>query len=146
VLVEDGEILVLGGLIDDQLRDTVSKVPLLGDIPLLGWLFRSHNTSKEKQNLMVFMRPSILRDAGAAAFHTNRKYNYLRAQQIDAGVNGFGLLKDERNPLLPPLQNLVVPVDSSAEKLESPLNAQDKHLEKDHSISDDDGFDDEDFE
>jgi len=124
VLVEDGEILVLGGLIDDQLRDNVSKVPVLGDIPLLGWLFRSHTTSKDKQNLMVFMRPSILRDASAAAFHTNRKYNYLRAQQIDAGVNGFGLLKDESNPLLPPLQNLVVPEDASADKLESPLSKE----------------------
>lgn len=70
------------------------------------------------------MRPSILRDASAAAFHTNRKYNYLRAQQIDAGVNGFGLLKDESNPLLPPLQNLVVPEDASADKLESPLSKE----------------------
>jgi len=126
VLVEDGEILVLGGLIDDQLRDNVSKVPVLGDIPLLGWLFRSHTTSKEKQNLMVFMRPSIMRDAGTAAYHTNQKYNYLRAQQIDAGINGFGLLKDESNPLLPPLQNLVVPEDASDTKLESPLNEAEK--------------------
>ena len=130
VLVEDGEILVLGGLIDDQLRDNVSKVPVLGDIPLLGWLFRSHTTSKEKQNLMVFMRPSIMRDAGAAAYHTNQKYNYLRAQQIDAGINGFGLLKDESNPLLPPLQNLVVPADASDAKLESPLNKEEKTREE----------------
>lgn len=120
VLVEDGEILVLGGLIDDTLRDTVSKVPVLGDIPLLGWLFRSHTTSKEKQNLMVFMRPSIMRDEGASAFHTNRKYNYLRAQQISAGSSGFGLLNEESSPLLPPLQHLVIPVDSSSDKLESP--------------------------
>ncbi len=120
VLVEDGEILVLGGLIDDTLRDTVSKVPVLGDIPLLGWLFRSHTTSKEKQNLMVFMRPSIMRDEGASAFHTNRKYNYLRAQQISAGSSGFGLLNEESSPLLPPLQHLVIPVDSTSDKLESP--------------------------
>ena len=128
VLVEDGEILVLGGLIDDQLRDTVSKVPVLGDIPLLGWLFRSHSTSKEKQNLMVFMRPSIMRDAGSAAHHTNQKYNYLRAQQIDAGVNGFGLLKEESSPLLPPLQKLAVPPDSSDDKLQSPLNKSSKKV------------------
>ncbi len=112
VLVEDGEILVLGGLIDDQLRDSVSKVPILGDIPLLGWLFRSHNTSKEKQNLMIFMRPSIMRNAEAAAYHTNRKYNYLRAQQINAGSNGFGLLKDESTPLLLPLDELATPPDA----------------------------------
>ncbi len=106
VLVEDGEILVLGGLIDDTLRDQVSKVPVLGDIPLLGWLFRSHSTTKEKQNLMVFMRPSIMRDSGAAAFHTNQKYNYLRAQQIDATENGFGLLSEQSAPLLPPLEEI----------------------------------------
>ncbi len=106
VLVEDGEILVLGGLIDDTLRDQVSKVPVLGDIPLLGWLFRSHSTTKEKQNLMVFMRPSIMRDPGSAAFHTNQKYNYLRAQQIDATEQGFGLLSEQSAPLLPPLEEL----------------------------------------
>jgi general secretion pathway protein D len=142
VLVEDGEILVLGGLIDDQLRDTVSKVPLLGDIPLLGWLFRSHTTSKEKQNLMVFMRPSIMRDAGAAAFHTNRKYNYLRAQQINAGENGFGLLNDESSPLLPPLQHLVIPADASSERLESPHTEQES---KSESEPETDVFDDDDF-
>jgi general secretion pathway protein D len=103
VLVEDGEILVLGGLIDDTLRDQVSKVPLLGDIPLLGWLFRSHSTTKDKQNLMVFMRPSIMRDGAAAYHHTNEKYNYLRAQQIDAGQQGFGLLREQSTPLLPEL-------------------------------------------
>jgi len=108
VLVEDGEILVLGGLIDDTLRDQVSKVPVLGDIPLLGWLFRSHSTAKEKQNLMVFMRPSIMRNAADASYQTNQKYNYLRAQQIDAGENGFGLLKQKSSPLLPELKEKIV--------------------------------------
>ncbi|VAW61428.1 General secretion pathway protein D [hydrothermal vent metagenome] len=140
VLVEDGEILVLGGLIDDALRDQVSKVPLLGDIPLIGWLFRSHTTSKEKQNLMVFMRPSIMRDAGAAAFHTNRKYNFLRAQQIDAGINGFGLLNEESSPLLPPLQDMVTPRNASSDKLQSPLSKTDKEVEEHNEL------DGEDFE
>lgn len=120
VLVEDGEILVLGGLIDEKLRDTVSKVPLLGDIPLLGWLFRSHGTSNEKQNLMVFMRPSILRDASDASFMTNRKYNFLRAQQIQAGENGFGLLKQGMSPLLPPLEQLSNHLNSSSENEDLP--------------------------
>lgn len=119
-----------------MLRDTVSKVPVLGDIPLLGWLFRSHSTSKEKQNLMVFMRPSIMRDANESAYHTNQKYNYLRAQQIDAGENGFGLLKDESNPLLPPLQNLVVPPDASSDRLESPIKKDE--IKSDESDEDDD--------
>ena len=103
VLVEDGEILVLGGLIRDTILDTQSKVPVIGDIPLLGQLFRYRNTSKRKQNLMMFLRPSILRDQQTTAWHTSRKYNYLRAQQIQAGEKGFGLLRDEKSPLLPPL-------------------------------------------
>jgi len=117
VLVEDGEILVLGGLIDDKLSDQVSKVPVLGDIPLLGWLFRSHSTSKEKQNLMVFMRPSIMRDANSAAYHTNQKYNYLRAQQINADETGFGLLKEKSAPLLPELKHKteIIPVTEEDE-------------------------------
>jgi len=119
VLVEDGEILVLGGLIDDTLRDQVSKVPLLGDIPLLGWLFRSHSTTKEKQNLMVFMRPSIMRDGAAAYYHTNEKYNYLRAQQIDAGEQGFGLLREQSTPLLPELPPYVEKTDKATSSKDS---------------------------
>ncbi len=119
VLVEDGEILVLGGLIDDVARDNVQKVPILGDIPLLGALFRSHSTSKDKQNLMIFMRPSILRDKDAAILKTNEKYNYLRAQQIQAGENGFGLLSDEKNKILPELKQL-------KEQAEKPANASTK--------------------
>ena len=106
VLVEDGEILVLGGLIDDTMRDREDKVPLLGDIPILGALFRSNSTTKTKQNLMIFMRPQIMRDRADAVYHTNEKYNYLRAQQIQADEEGFGLLKDENTPLLPPIENI----------------------------------------
>ncbi len=124
VLVEDGEILVLGGLIDDTLRDQVSKVPLLGDIPLLGWLFRSHSTTKEKQNLMVFMRPSIMRDGAAAYYHTNEKYNYLRAQQINAGEQGFGLLREQSAPLLPELPPYVEKKDQATPNEEPADNKQ----------------------
>ncbi|MFW2373968.1 MAG: type II secretion system secretin GspD [Gammaproteobacteria bacterium] len=118
VLVEDGEILVLGGLIDDAMRDTESKVPLLGDIPLLGHLFRYRSTSKLKQNLMIFMRPSIMRDNAAAMYHTHEKYNYLRAQQIHADDQGFGLLKDENTPLLPSINNVTPAKVKPQSKLE----------------------------
>ncbi|MDH5484901.1 MAG: type II secretion system secretin GspD [Gammaproteobacteria bacterium] len=120
VLVEDGEVLVLGGLIDDNMRDRVQKVPILGDVPLLGALFRSHSTSKSKQNLMIFMRPSILRDKASALYHTNDKYNYLRAQQIQASEKGFGLLRDEAAPLLPPLNELSSPENKPESQLQSP--------------------------
>jgi len=143
VLVEDGEILVLGGLIDDTMRDTVSKVPLLGDIPLLGWLFRSHGTTKEKKNLMIFMRPKILRDKADAIYHTNEKYNYLRAQQIEAGRKGFGLLSDEKTPLLPAIDNLSPSGVKPESKLNNPEKTENKIIKKQNN-DDDDLWDDED--
>ena len=102
VLVDDGGILVLGGLIEEIVDDTRSKVPLLGDIPVLGWLFTSRASTKRKQNLMVFLKPSILRDFNDAAYVTNEKYNYLRAEQIRDKDEDFGLI--EGAPVLPPLQ------------------------------------------
>ena len=81
VLVEDGETIVLGGLIDDDVQESVKKVPLLGDIPLLGRIFQSSSTSRTKRNLMVFLRPTIVRDVEAIRTITNRKYNYFEALQ-----------------------------------------------------------------
>ena len=81
VLVEDGETIVLGGLIDDDVQESVKKVPLLGDIPLLGRIFQSSSTSRTKRNLMVFLRPTIVRDVEAIRTITNRKYSYFEALQ-----------------------------------------------------------------
>ncbi len=108
VLVDDGGILILGGLIAEEVSDTKSKVPLLGDIPLIGFLFRTENTTKTKQNLMVFLRPTILRDHKDATFVTNEKYNHLRG--IESGAynkedGSFGLL-DDAAPRLPPIEEL----------------------------------------
>ncbi len=108
VLVDDGGVLILGGLISDEVNDTKTKVPLLGDIPIIGFLFRSENTTKSKANLMVFLRPTILRDHKDASFVTNEKYNYLRG--IESGAynkedGSFGLL-DDAAPKLPPIENL----------------------------------------
>ena len=100
VLVDDGGILVLGGLIEENVNETETKVPLLGDIPLLGRLFQSNSTSKDKQNLMVFLRPSILRDAADAAYITHEKYNYLRSLQQQVNQEGFESL-DAIEPQLP---------------------------------------------
>ena len=82
VTVDDGEILVLGGLLDDNERRTIEKVPLLGDIPLLGNLFKSKARSRAKTSLMVFIRPTILRSAEEARALTEQRYGYLRAQQM----------------------------------------------------------------
>ena len=100
VLVDDGGILILGGLIEENVTETESKVPLLGDIPLLGWLFQSSSSAKSKQNLMVFLRPSILRDEADAAFVTSEKYNLLRSQQSLPAEDRLDKLDDEP-PLLP---------------------------------------------
>jgi len=102
VLVDDGGILVLGGLIEEIVDDTRSKVPLLGDIPILGYLFTSRASTKRKQNLMVFLKPTILRDFSDSAYVTNEKYNYLRAEQIRDEEDDFGLIKGA--PVLPPLE------------------------------------------
>jgi len=83
VIVNDGDILVLGGLLEDQIRETDQRVPVLGNIPLFGNLFKSKKTSKVKTNLMVFIRPKILDTAEQASFETNKKYNYIRNLQIE---------------------------------------------------------------
>jgi general secretion pathway protein D len=82
VIVEDKAILVLGGLIQEDLREKEQRVPILGSIPLIGALFRSTSTQKVKTNLMFFIKPTILRNSGQAALETNSKYNYIRDMQL----------------------------------------------------------------
>ncbi|MCA1661156.1 MAG: type II secretion system secretin GspD [Novosphingobium sp.] len=83
VTVGDGEIVVLGGLLDDNERRTIEKIPLLGDIPVIGELFKSRAKSRVKTNLMVFIRPTILRTAADRAALTARRYGVIRQAQID---------------------------------------------------------------
>ena len=104
VIVDDGEILVLGGLLEDVLRESEQRVPVLGSIPILGNLFRSRKTDKIKTNLLVFIRPTILRDAEQAAIETNAKYNQIREiMQHQRGKDIF-LMGDEERSVLPPLK------------------------------------------
>ncbi len=101
VLVDDGKMIVLGGLIKDDLLESESKVPLLGDIPLLGMLFRSKSAKKIKTNLMIFLKPTILRDLEDSVRVTSAKYNYIRNKQLLQYQEGVSLLDDERVPVLP---------------------------------------------
>ncbi|MDP4491531.1 type II secretion system secretin GspD [Vibrio sp. AH4] len=101
VMVQDGQMLVLGGLIDERALESESKVPLLGDIPLLGQLFRSTSSQVEKKNLMVFIKPTIIRDGMTADGITQRKYNYIRAEQLFRAEKGLRLLDDASVPVLP---------------------------------------------
>ena len=82
VLADNGQILVLGGLISEDIQESVNKVPLLGDIPLLGRLFRSSANSVQRRNLMIFLRPTILRDSLTTKDLSEEKYNLIKAQQI----------------------------------------------------------------
>jgi len=109
VLVEDGQLLALGGLIDDQVRQTSDRVPLLGDIPLVGNLFKARTAEKEKRNLLLFMQPSIIRDEATATAHTGRKYNYIRAEQLRRRERGVDLMPSQRTPVLPKLEHPALP-------------------------------------
>lgn len=81
VSVEDGQILILGGLIDDNVTDSMSGIPFLSQIPVIGALFRFQSVQSEKRNLMLFMRPRILRDRATADYHTRRKYEQTQRAQ-----------------------------------------------------------------
>ncbi len=100
VMVENGKILVLGGLIDDKMDVREQRVPILGDIPVLGWLFRYNKTMKVKRNLMVFMRPVILRDAATIGRLTNEKYNYIRGEQLAIRESLSSLMRAKETPLM----------------------------------------------
>jgi general secretion pathway protein D len=94
VLIEDGGVVVLGGLIEDNSVKGENRVPYLGNIPLIGLLFKTRNATSTKNNLILFIRPKILRDPAQAAFETDLKYNYMIDQQKD-------LNRREALPLLP---------------------------------------------
>ena len=92
ITVDDGEIVGIGGLLDDNDRRTLDRIPLLGDIPVIGNLFRSRGRARARTNLMVFIRPTILRSAAEAREVSARRYNYARQQQL--------LLNPRREPTL----------------------------------------------
>ena len=94
VLADDGEVIVLGGLIEESDQVSESKVPLLGDIPGFGRLFRSKSHSRGKTNLMIFIRPTIIRDPASARAVTSRKYNYLQAEELLRGGGQQQALED----------------------------------------------------
>lgn len=101
VLVKTGETVVLGGLLDDFSKEQVSKVPLLGDIPLLGQLFRYTSTEKAKRNLMVFIRPTIIRDDDVYRSLSKEKYTrYRDEQKLRIDQQSKGLVNGENLPVL----------------------------------------------
>jgi general secretion pathway protein D len=104
VIVDDGQILVLGGLLEDVLRESDQRVPILGSIPGIGALFRSRKTDKVKTNLLVFIRPRILRDSATVTDETNKKYNYIRDVLKESEGTGIQLMPKEEHFSLPPFE------------------------------------------
>jgi len=117
VLVNDGQIVVIGGLIQDTVNDGVSKVPGLGDLPLIGSLFRYNTRTRNKTNLMVFLRPTVLRDAESANSLTDNRYNYILGEQQKAKQSGTDL-RDFGSPSLPPR------ADAAAKQADKPAATQ----------------------
>jgi general secretion pathway protein D len=104
VIVDDGQILVLGGLLEDVLRESEQRVPILGSIPFLGALFRVQSTDKVKTNLLVFIRPTILRDAATISTETNAKYNLIKEALDKTNEDGINLMPGVKGFELPPFE------------------------------------------
>lgn len=104
ILADNGQTIVLGGLIEDNITESIQKVPILGDIPFLGRLFRSTSTSVGKKNLLIFLRPTIVRDKRQMDNVTAGKYRLIREQQLREIDEGVNLIDDRTLPLLPEWQ------------------------------------------
>ena len=125
ILAQDGETIVLGGLIKDEVQETVRKVPILGDIPGLGRLFRSNRSKVSKTNLYVFIKPTIIRDSATLTGATAEKYKYIRTQQLNKRLRGVDLVDESNLPLLPEweqqlnnLQNVPLPENGAELSIE----------------------------
>ena len=119
VVVDDGQILVLGGLIEDRYTDNRSKVPLLGDIPYLGALFRSESRTKTRTNLMVFLRPVVMRDADTANRISLDRYEQIRGFQKDMQPPPSLLVPINDSPVIPPMRR----IDDAGQPLAAPQSS-----------------------
>jgi general secretion pathway protein D len=102
VVVDDTQIIVLGGLIEDRLTDGSDKVPLFGDIPIAGALFRYDARRRQKTNLMIFIKPTVLRTAADGRDLTSERYEYLMGEQIRQTPPNRIFWGDPSQPTLPP--------------------------------------------
>jgi general secretion pathway protein D len=94
--VKNTDTVIIGGLIQDRDQVTESKIPLLGDIPFLGWLFKSKNTTREKTNLLIMLTPRIIKDArDMAEVSVNQRGNFSDAVKRDAPVDIDQMLKEQ---------------------------------------------------
>ena len=128
VLVKDDSVLVLGGLISDDVKDNVQKVPGLGSIPLVGNLFRYRSNDHQKHDLMVFLHPRILRDDLTGAEVSSEKYNYIRTEQLQMRENRETITPRGEQPMLPEVHDfLASPPLDVAPKSAADNAHKDKH-------------------
>jgi general secretion pathway protein D len=125
VLVADGRTVVLGGLIKDDVQDGTQKVPILGDIPYLGRLFRTDAVKVTKTNLLIFIRPTIIRDDEQLEGASAAKYQYIRAQQLLRKEQGLMFLDETNIPVLPEWEQQILQLQEiSEEDLQSEASTQ----------------------
>lgn len=128
VMIEDGATIVLGGLVDDDVQQSTDKIPLLGDLPGVGRAFRTDASQRTRRNLMVFIRPTIIRDPQTMAEISSSKYLYIKAQQLVLEKAGINLFPDsskvstlpEWTGMGPTTENFFAPVTSETS---TPVNA-----------------------
>ena len=145
VMADSGATIVLGGLMSEDVQESVQKVPLLGDIPFIGHLFKSTSNTTRKTNLMVFLRATIIRDASLMNEISETKYNFIRADQIRKHEKGLSLMSNENMPILPEWQgDLTLPpafdeYQSSIELDKAKLKKQQKDISDKLSVREDKG-------
>ncbi|SFO83787.1 general secretion pathway protein D [Variovorax sp. PDC80] len=127
VLLDDGQIMVLGGLLEDSVNTTVESVPGIGGIPVLGNLFRYDKRQRAKTNLMIFLRPYVIRDANAGRGLTQDRYNFMRTQQSRVQPGKHLVLPDMAASILPPSD---LPVAGRSPKLDLRPEQWDKTREQ----------------
>lgn len=137
VMVDDGQIIVLGGLINDDLKDTIEWVPVLGKIPLLGALFRKKSKTAVKTNLMVFLRPQVIRTKTDLAGHTKQKYRHMQELEKKSHPDSKHLLYGTKNPVLPDIDPL--PNHKKSTK-EGPKEKNTQIERRDESTGEDEDF------
>ena len=126
VVVDDSQIIVLGGLLSDEYANGQEKVPLLGDIPVVGSLFKNENRSRQKMNLMVFLRPVIVRDARDSESLSLDRYDMMRVSQLNTQP-ASGVVKPYDAPVLPPVhhpETAWTPVSNPGRTAPAPLMYQ----------------------
>jgi general secretion pathway protein D len=117
-------MLVLGGLIDNQLKDNDQKIPVLGDIPVLGNLFRYRTNNRTKSDLMIFLHPRILRDTATEVSVSSEKYNYMRTEQLEHRQETWPITPPSQRPLLPDVHDFLESPTLDGQPIPTPPQAR----------------------